>query len=443
MDATTRHSRDPRRPRRPDSIPELDIVSHDVYERGVPVAAYDRFRVESPVAWVNEGPHNGHGGGGFWSLTRHADVVAVHKDWRAFSSELGGTEIEELDPDALVARKTMLETDPPRHTRLRQLVNPAFAKVTMERYAATAESLVAALLHGTVGAGPFDVVDRLARELPIRMLVEIMGVPIEDAPRLFHWADQIVYNADPDFVDEQVGGVSDRVDTDPYRLLPFRSPVSLKVFEYFDRIAEVRRLDPAADVITVLAGATVDGVPLTERERDTFLLLLLIAGNETTRHSLTQSVIAFAEHPAEFQRLRTDPSLIDTAVEEALRWACPQVHFRRTASADTEIGGVAVAAGDKVVSWYIAANFDPDQFPDPHRFDIGRTPNRHVTFGGGGPHLCLGQWMARLEVRVFLQALAREVSSIELTGQVERVRSNFINGVKRCPVVLHPAPSAR
>jgi cytochrome P450 len=424
---------------RPDSVPGLDIVSHDVYERGVPHEAYDRFRTEAPVAWVTEGPHNGHHGHGFWSLTRHADVVAVHKDWRTFSSELGGTEIEELEPDALVARKTMLETDPPRHTRLRQMVNPAFAKPTMERYAGTGEALVTSLMGEVVGHGPFDVVERLARELPIRMLVEILGVPLDDAPRMFHWADQIVYGSDPDFVDpEFFDAVSDKSNTDPYRFLPFRSPVSLKVFEHFEHLAALRRADPAADVITVLADAVVDGVPLTERERGTFLLLLLIAGNETTRHSLTQAVIALAEHPDEYQRLRTHPELIDTAVEEVLRWACPQVHFRRTATVDTEISGVPVAAGDKVVTWYIAANFDPEQFPDPHRFHLGRTPNRHVTFGGGGPHLCLGQWMARLEVRVFLEAMIRNVAAVELTGPVERLRSNFINGIKRCPVVLHP-----
>jgi cytochrome P450 len=419
---------------RPDSLAALDIVSHDVYEAGVPHDAYDRFRREAPVAWVNEGAHNGHHGAGFWSLTRWADVVAVHKDWRTYSSESGGTEIEELAADALVARKTMLETDPPRHTRLRQLVNPAFSRPTMLRYESTAQSLVDQLLAEVVGVGEFDVVQRLARELPIRMLVEIMGVPLDDAPQLFHWADQIVYNADPDYADV----VSDRVDTDPYRLLPFRSPVSLQVFEHFERLADARRRDPAADVITLLADAEVDGVPLTERERGTFLLLLLIAGNETTRHSLTQAVVAFAQHPKQFARLRDDPSLLDSAVEEVLRWACPQVHFRRTATNDTEIDGQPISAGDKVVTWYIAANFDPTQFADPHRFDIGRSPNRHVTFGGGGPHLCLGQWMARLEVRVFLEALVRHVHSIQLAGPVERVRSNFINGIKRCPVILHP-----
>lgn len=417
---------------RADSIPELDIVSHDVYERGIPHADYDRFRTEAPVAWIGEGEHNGHEGAGFWSLTRHADVVAVHKDWRTFSSEIGGTEIEELAPDAVIARRTMLETDPPRHTRLRQLVNPAFAKPTMERYAASAAAIVDQLLTTAVERRDVDVVESVARDLPIRMLIEILGVPAGDAEQLFHWADQIVYHADPEFSEVVIG----RDDSDPYRLLPFRSPVSVKVFDYFDRLADVRRRDPAADVVTVLADAFVDGVALTERERGTFLLLLLIAGNETTRHSLTQATIAFAQHPDQLDRLRDDPSLLDSAVEEVLRWTCPQVHFRRTATTNTSIDGVTIASGDKVVTWYVAANFDPAQFADPHRFDIGRTPNRHVTFGGGGPHLCLGQWMARLEVRSYLDALVRHVGTIELTGPVERVRSNFINGIKRCPVRL-------
>jgi cytochrome P450 len=212
--------------------------------------------------------------------------------------------------------------------------------------------------------------------------------------------------------------------------------VSLEVFEHFERLASMRRLDPTADVITVLSDATIDGVPLSDRERGTFLLLLLIAGNETTRHTLTQAVIAFAQHPGELARLRADPSLVGSAVEEVLRWSCPQIHFRRTATVNTTIGDQPIAAGDKVVTWYIAANFDPEQFPDPYRFDIARTPNRHVTFGGGGPHLCLGQWMARLEVRVFLEALAARAESIELVGPIERVRSNFINGIKRCPITI-------
>lgn len=425
---------------RPDSLPHLDILGHDVYERGVPHAAYDEFRSVAAVAWVNETEANGHDGSGFWSLTTHADVVAVHKDWRTFSSEVGGTELEELehDPEALAARRTMLETDPPRHTKLRQLVNPTFSRVSVQTYADHATQLMGEVLDDAIAtsgtAGSVDGVYALARELPIRMITGLLGVPDDDAPQLFHWADQIVYNADPDYSP----AVSDQTDTDPYRLLPFRSPVSAKVFEYVQRLAAARRGTDTGDVLSVLTNALVDGEPLTEREQGTFFLLLLIAGNETTRHALAQGLLALAEHPDVLPRLRAEPTLLDSATEEVLRWTCPQVHFRRTATVDTGIRGVPIAAGDKIVTWYLAANFDPAEFDRPHEFDITRTPNRHVTFGGGGPHLCLGQWMARLEVRTFLQAMAERVERVELAGEPRRVRSNFINGLKALPLTFVP-----
>ncbi len=421
---------------RPDSLPHLNIVGHDVYEHRVPHSEYDEFRRVAPVAWINETAANGHDGAGFWSLTTHEHVVAVHKDWRTFSSEVGGTEIEGLehDDEARLARRTMLETDPPRHTKLRQLVNPAFSKAAVETYSAHAAALVDDVVRRALGNPEVDGVAAIARELPIRMLTGLLGVPDDDAPQLFHWADQIIYNADPDYSPV----VSDRVDTDPYRLLPFRSPVSLKVFDYVQRLSAARHGVAGGDVLSVLSNALIDGQPLSEREQGTFFLLLLIAGNETTRHSLAQGLLAFAEHPDQLDRLRADPSLIDTAVEEVLRWTSPQLHFRRTATVDTTIAGVDIAAGDKVVTWYLAANFDPTVFTNPHTFDLGRTPNRHVTFGGGGPHLCLGQWMARLEVRAFLDALVAQVERVELTGEPRRVRSNFINGLKQLPIRLVP-----
>jgi cytochrome P450 len=415
----------------PYRLPGVDVVSSDVYAREAPHAQFARLRREMPVAWVDEpAPHHG-----FWSITKHADLVAVHKDHRTYSSELGGTEIEELAPDALEARKTMLETDPPRHTKLRQLVNPSFARPVAERHAEHARSLLRAVLDDAIERAdgrPFDFVDEVARELPIRLLCRTLDVPDEDAPRLFHWADAIIYNTDPDYAEV----VFDRDDTDPYRLLPFRSPVSRKVFEYVERIAAARRAHPAGDVISTMVQAEIDGRPLTDREVDTFFLLLLIAGNETTRHSLSHGLLAFVDAPDQLARVRDDPALSASATEEVLRVACPQVHFRRTAAVDTQLRGVPIAAGDKVVTWYLSANFDEDEFADPYRFDVGRQPNRHVTFGGGGPHLCLGQWLARVEVRVFVEELARRTDLVfRRAGDVERVRSNFINGVKRLPVV--------
>ena len=237
-------------PRSPAVPAGLDIVSHDVYAQGVPHEAFARLRREAPVAWTIDPEHPDRG---FWSVTRHADLVAVHKDWRTFSSEVGGTEIEELAPDALAARQTMLETDPPRHTRLRQIVNPPFARATVLRYEMEARAIVRAVLDDAAGRTNVEFVHDVARELPIRMLCGILGVPVEEAPQLFEWADAIVYHADPDYS----AAVVDRVDTDPYRLLPFRSPVSLKVFDWFERLARARRAAPAGDVITAINGQPV------------------------------------------------------------------------------------------------------------------------------------------------------------------------------------------
>ena len=262
------------------------------------------------------------------------------------------------------------------------------------------------------------------------MLCQILGVPMEEAPQLFEWADAIVYHADPDYS----AAVVDQVDTDPYRLLPFRSPVSLKVFEWFERLAAARRAAPAGDVITALSTAAVDGVPLTDTELDTFFLLLLIAGNETTRHGLSHGIQAFAEYPEQLRRLQQDPGLLDTAVEEVLRWSCPQIHFRRTATVATELGGCADRrrrpCGDVVLVGELRRAGVPRAIPVRHR----RRPNRHVTFGGGGPHLCLGQWLARLEVRTVLEELVPRLSAVELAGPPQRVRSNFINGLKSLPL---------
>jgi cytochrome P450 len=414
---------------RPDSIPGIDVLSHDVWAQGIPHGAFDRLRNEAPVAWMNETSSNGLHGGGLWTLTRWEDIVAVQRDWRTFSSEIGGTEIEEMEPDARDARRTMLETDPPRHTALRRLINAPFTRRAMMDYTDEGRRMVTKVIDEVIDADSFDGVYALARELPIRLLLKLLGVPDSDSNQLFRWADEIIYNADPDYS----AAVIDVADTDPYRLLPFRSPVALEVFNYLEPLLASRRADPMGDVMSIIADAEVDGVALTERQKHTWFLLLLIAGNETTRHALVHTLLAFARFPDQYQRLRDDPSIMETAIDECLRWATPQLHFRRTATMDTEIAGVPIAAGDKLVTWYIAGNYDPAQFPDPHRFDLTRTPNQHITFGYG-VHLCIGQWLARLEVRVLLETLIERVQRIELCGDPVRVRSNFINGHKALPL---------
>ena len=413
----------------PVAPPGCDILANDIWADRIPHAEFARLRTEAPVAFFDETGENA----GFWAITRLDDLIAVHRDYRTFSSEIGGTELEELerDPEAREARRTMLETDPPEHTRIRKMVSRGFTRRTVERWESQAQRLMSEILDAALADPDDDFVETVARRLPILMISRVLGVPDDDAEQLFHWADSVVYHADPEFADV----VFDRDDTDPYRLLPFRSPASLKVFDYAQRLAEVKRIDPAADIVSLLA----DSDDLTAQEFNTFFLLLVIAGNETTRHGLSHAALALADHPDQLDRLRANPDLMPSAVEEILRWSCPQLHFRRTALVDTELRGVSVAAGDKVVTWYISANYDEAAFVDPFTLDLGRYPNPHATFGGGGPHICLGAWLARLEVRVFLEEICRKIHRFHRAGPQVRIRSNFINGLKHLPLELEPA----
>lgn len=409
--------------------PDIQILDNDIWAERVPHPEFKVLREQAPVAWFEE--HDGNSG--FWSITRLEDLVAVHRDHRTYSSQVGGTELEELerDPEAREARRTMLETDPPEHTRIRKLVSRNFTRRAIEKWETIARHLIAESIDRALTDGKVDFVDTVARRFPIQMISKLLGVPDKDAEQLFHWADAVVYHADPDFSDV----LYDKDNTDPYRLLPFRSPNSIKVFEYAQQLAEAKRKKPETDVVSILA--TSDD--LTPLEFQTFFLLLIIAGNETTRHSLSHGALALAEFPDQLHRLRQEPDLVTTASEEILRWACPQIHFRRTAVCDTDLAGTAISAGDKVVTWYISANYDESMFTDPFTLDLGRDPNPHVTFGGGGPHICLGAWLARLEARVFLEEIAKRVGRIHLDGQPERIRSNFINGLKRLPLELEVA----
>jgi cytochrome P450 len=246
---------------------------------------------------------------------------------------------------------------------------------------------------------------------------------------LIRWGDAMIGNQDPEFS----AAVVDQVDTEEFKYLPFRSPTAHEVFAYADRQRDARLEEPQDDVITALTVAQREGV-LTEREYENYFSLLMIAGNETTRHTISHGMHALIEHPDQLRKLQDDPSLIPVAAEEVLRWATPVMHFRRTATRDAELRGKRIRKGDKVVTWYISANRDETQFPDADRFDVERRPNEHVTFGPGGPHFCLGAHLARLETKVLFQELLPRLRSIEPAGPVERMRSNFVNGIKHMPV---------
>lgn len=404
----------------------MDLQNPDNYVERIPFEWFDRLRRTSPVTWHPEPEPNA----GFWAVTRYDDLTAIHMDWQTYSSEKGAVSLEELDPEQLQIRQSMLETDPPRHTELRKICSKRFSARGVGQFEDWIREVARSVLDRALATEePFDFVAEISRELPIRFLCSIFTVPQEDAPELITWGDQMIGNQDPDLAAVQVGVQ----DTEAYRLLPFRSPTALQVFEYANRQRDQRLAEPADDVIQALVTAQNEGI-LTEGEYHNYFGVLMIAGNETTRHTISAGMLALMEHPEQLAHLQEHPEAINAATEEILRWATPVMHFRRTATRDVELRGQQIREGDKVVTWFISANRDEEAFPDPYRFDVTRTPNDHVTFGPGGPHFCLGAHLARLETRILFSELLPRLASIELAGPVERIRSNFVNGLKRMPV---------
>lgn len=414
-----------RHPWTPDSDDgHADLASHDTWIGGTPYATFQRLRDEDPVAWVDESD-----GTGFWTITRYADVIELNRRWEDFTS-YQGIRLEEMDTEETEARRTMMELDPPDHTRLRRLVNRGFTRQTVESYEGPIRELTAGILDEALALGEFDFVNEVARVLPMRMLGRLLGVPDEHAEQLVDWGDQLLSNSDPEYTDHVV----DQVDTEEFRLIPFRSPAGLEVFRYAQEAAAERRRCPHEDVISRLLAPTTDGEPLSDLEFNNFFALLVAAGNDTTRYSLTEGLRALVDHPEQIQALRDDPVLVETAVEEILRWTTVTTHFRRTATSDQELHNRTICTGDKVVLWWAAANYDERKFDNPYRFDIRRDPNDHVAFGRNGPHLCLGAWLARMEIRVTLQELLARTNDIQVVDTSDRLRSNLISGTKHLTV---------
>ena len=409
------------------AFPALDEIDlgNDAFVERIPHETFALLRREAPVWW-----YDWPGGRGFWCVTKHADVVSVSRDTKTFSSAQGAN-LEDLDEEMMAARRSMLETDPPRHTRLRGLVGPPFTPRAVKAYELALRELTREILDRALPLGEFDFVEEIAKELPIRVLARLLGTPESDTDRLIDWGDRMIANTDPDYADV----LHDSPESEAYRLVPFRSPAALELFEYGHALAAERRREPRDDLVSKLVHTEIDGERLTEREFDTMFLLLVVAGNETTRQAIAHGMLALVEHPDQWERLRGDPQLAwERGADEILRWSSPVLHFRRTATADTEIRGQPVAAGEKVVVWYVSANFDEEVFEAPERFDVGRSPNRHLTFGGGGPHYCLGAHLAKLEVQVLFDELLPRLDALEVTGPVERMRTNFTNAIKRMPV---------
>jgi cytochrome P450 len=290
------------------------------------------------------------------------------------------------------------------------------------------------LLDKAIAKGEFDFVTEISEPVPVTILIAILGLPREDTPTLIEWTSELAAATDSEYRPDPVKYPS---DVDP-RLLPFGSPAALQIFEYARQIGAERRRQPGDDLVSRLVHAEVDGEHLTETEYSNFFELFIFAGNETTRTGISQGILALIEHPDQFDRLLGDPSLVPSAVDEILRWGTPVIYFRRTATQDTEIRGVPIQAGDRVAMWFISANFDEDVFEDPFRFDVGRRPNPHTAFGRGGPHFCLGSFLAKLEIGILLEEILARNIRFELTSPPVRLSSNFVNGLKSLPVRVAP-----
>jgi cytochrome P450 len=409
------------------SLTLADIhLDNDAFAERVPHETFALLRDEAPVHW-----YDWEHGKGFWSITRYDDIVAVMKDWRSFSSETGATALEDLDPDQIDARKSMLDTDPPKHSSLRAIVNKGFTPRAVAAYEDLLRELTDRILDEALPLGEFDFIEKVAKQLPIQVLCRILGVPLSDDERLIAWGDRMIGNTDPD-----MGGLHPASpESAEYRLYPFRSPYAMELFKYGHEIAAVRRDNPKDDLVSKLVSwEDEEGRRLTEQEFDTMFLLLVVAGNETTRQSIAHGMKALIDRPDVMSELRDDPALLPTAVDEIMRWASPVIHFRRTATCDVELHGTRIAAGDKVVVWLISGNFDERQFPDSLSFDVRRSPNNHITFGRGGPHFCLGAHLAKLETRILFERLLPRVTTVEPTAPARRVESNFTNAYKAMPV---------
>lgn len=400
------------------ALARIDILNPDIYTQGIPHETFRLLRREAPVFWhpEPEGP-------GFWAITRYDDVVTVSMDPATFSSGRRGALIDDPPADALpVMRSLLINQDPPRHTKYRRLVSKGFTPAMVRRLEPHIRELAGRIIDRVAPLGRCDFVTDVAAELPLQVIVELMGVPVEDRHKVFDWSNRMLGNADPEYA----GSIEEA------------RRASLELYAYANELASRRKRDPKDDLVSVLMRADVDGEALSQAEFDAFFMLLAVAGNETTRNAIAGGMLALIEHPEQRSRLLAAPDLLPTAVEEMLRWVSPVIHFRRTATRDVTLRGQRIHEGDKVVIYYASANRDEDYFPDGDRFDVGRIPNEHVAFGPGGPHFCLGANLARLEMRIIFEELLRRLPDMELAGPVQRLRSNFINGIKHMPVQYTP-----
>ncbi len=403
-----------------------DLADYDNYIDGVPHRTFTRLRDENPLSWSDFV-----GGKGFWNIVRHADILRLNRNFKLLSSAQG-IRIDDQSQEEYLARRTFQELDPPDHTKMRIRVASAFSKPAMARFEMQVHALCERILDTAFLRTEFDAVNDIARALPMYVLGKILGVPECDLDWLVSKGDALIANTDPDYTQHVV----DKTDTEAYRLMPFRSPAGAELYTYARALIN-NKIDRGEDtgVLGILLEADADGKVISETELRNFFCLLVAAGNDTIRYTLASSLHLLANQPHLLDQMqKADATAWKTIPDEMIRWASPTFHFRRTATADFEMHGSQIKKGDKVVLWFVSGNRDAAVFERPFEIDLWRLHNPHLAFGQGGPHVCLGMWLARLQVRVLLQIFVQRVAKIEQTGKSAYLRSNFVGGIKKLPV---------
>jgi methyl-branched lipid omega-hydroxylase len=411
---------------------DIDLSDRDFWVEPPEVrhAVFDRLRAERPFAFFAEPAIPGlQAGPGYYAVTRHADLDAISSRPQIFCSGKGAVSIQDIPADLHEFYGSMISMDDPRHARIRRIVSKTFTPRMLERVVDSVRGIVEEVLDearrtAEANDGRLDVVADVAAPIPLRVICDMMGVPAEDRDRVLAASNVILSGGDPELIADQ---------DEPLTAL-FEAGIALAGI--MERLAAERLERPTDDLTTALVATEVDGERLTHQEIASFFILLLVAGNETTRNAISQGILALAEHPEQRARWMADPSIDKTAVEEIVRWTSPITWMRRTATQDGEVNGHRFSAGDKFLLFYAAANRDPELFADPHVLDLTRDPNPHVGFGGHGPHFCLGAHLARREIAVTFRQLFEQLPDLEVTGEPARLRSSFVNGLKRLPARL-------
>jgi cytochrome P450 len=419
------------KPRQVLSLDQIDLSAFDFWERPLEEreGAFKTLRDEDPIRFFKEPDVPGLvTGPGYWSLTRHADVLHVSRNPDLFSSARGGVNVIDQPPDFGEFFGSMIVMDDPRHARLRRIVSKGFTPAMLKQVEGNVETAAAKIIDDVIEKGSCDFVSEIAAALPLKIICDMMGIPDSDYRMVFDRTNIILGAGDPEYV------------PDPLSVIPALLQAGADLSNLVQDLASFRREKPTADLTSALIHAEVDGERLTDQEIGSFFVLLVAAGNETTRNAISHGMKALCDYPDQKRLWMSDfNKYAPTAVEEIVRWASPVIHFRRTVTRDTEFSGHAFKEGDKVVMWYNSANRDEKVFADPFEFRVDRTPNEHVGFGGPGPHFCMGAHLARREITVMFRQLFQRLPNLEISAPPARLLSFFIHGIKRMPCELRQA----